>query len=109
MENKSKPIVMQAYDYLKKYAEEHSIEDICDVFDKETMVEYVSICDWDWSVHDEKERGKTEEEAIEATRKWLESMSKRELFYERIPEHNRHELILCKADELGFEPKEEAV
>lgn len=101
-----KPRVRQAYSFLREQAKKQG-KNICDLYEKKALVEYVNICDWDWSVHDEIAHGKTEEEALEATHEWFMKMSNEELFFDRISSHSQYELILLKAEELGFEPKEE--
>lgn len=97
----------RAYEFLKEYCKEHNIDDICELFDKKVLVEHVFQSDWDWSVQDEMIfNNLSEEEAVAATEQWFLSMSKKELFYDKICTLYQYDLIEDKAEDLGFDFEE---
>jgi hypothetical protein len=105
--NKTKTYEYAAKEFLQSYVKENGIKDICELFDKETLVEFVYQSDWDWAIKDEMEiNGLSEEDAQIEAEYWFLSMSKYELFYNRIALGNRDILISDKAEDLGFEWKE---
>ena len=96
-----------AKEFLKNYVKENGIKDICELFSKDTLIEFSYDSDWEWSIKDEMEYNfLSEEEAVVATRNWFMSMSKEELFYERMCTGNQDCLITDKAEDLGFEWEE---
>lgn len=96
-----------AKEFLKEYAKRNNIEDMCLLFDKETLVEHTYDSTWEWSIKDEMlVNGCSEEEAIECTRKWFMSMTNYDLFYLQMSESSMNCLIVNKAEELGFEWEE---
>ena len=96
-----------AKDFLQNYIKENGIKDICELFDKETLIENVYQSDWDWAIDDEiKINGLSEEDAQKAAEDWFMSMSKQELFYERTSYSSQYNLVVDKAEELGFEWEE---
>lgn len=95
--------VKKAYYFLKEYCRENCVNDICDLFDRKTLVENVSQSDWDWSVKDEMGCcNLSEDEARKRTEEWLLSMSNEILFYDRICDYCQYSLILDKAEDLGY-------
>ena len=105
--NKPTTYEYAAKEFLKQYAKENGIKDICELFDKEILVEFVYQSDWDWAIKDEMEtNGLSEKEAIEESTNWFMSMDKHELFYERTSTNSQYCLITSKAEDLGFEWEE---
>ena len=96
-----------AREFLQNYIRENNIRSIAELFDKETLIENTYDIDWNWSIEDEMFiYGCSEEEAIEKTKAWFNSMSNEELFYRRTSSWSQNYLIVDKAEELGFEWKE---
>lgn len=92
----------QAKEFIEKYIKNKGIKQICDLFSKETLIEFVNQIDWDWSIEDEmQENNCTEDEARRKTEEWFMSMKKAEL-WDRINTFNQADLILDKAYDLGF-------
>ena len=107
MMGKPKTKEYAARKFLQDYVKENRIKDICELFDKEILIESTYDIDWNWSIEDEMFiNGCSEKEAIEKTKTWFNSMSNEELFYRRISSWNQNYLIVYKAEELGFEWKE---
>ena len=70
----NKPMTYEyaAKEFLKQFAKEHNIKDICELFDKKMLIEYVYQSDWDWAIEDEMEvNGLSEEEAQIEAEKWF--------------------------------------
>lgn len=88
--------------YLENYIKEHNIDNISDLFTKETLIELSSDAEWEWSINDEMITGCSEEEAQTKTRKWYESMTKLELWQDHLTTYNQNCLIEDMAEELGF-------
>ena len=102
--NKSMTYEFAARRFLNQYIKEHNIEEICDLFDKHILIEYIYQMDWDWAIDDAMEtQGLSHEEAIKDAEEWFLSMSKYELFYERMSHSSQDELIVDMAEKLGFE------
>lgn len=93
----------KAESFLRKYIEDHNLKSVLDLFDKETLFINSSDTDFDWAVEDGMKQGLTEEQAIEEARKWFMEMSKYELFYSRTNSFTQQQMIIDKAEELGFE------
>jgi len=92
-----------ARDFLNDYINKNNIEDICMLFDKTLLVECTSELDWEWAVKDELVNNRcSEEQAVCKTEEWLMSMTHKELFYERLPKNVQTDLIMSKAEDLGF-------
>ena len=101
--SKLKTYEYAAKEFLQNYVKENGIKDICELFKKEILVECVYQADWDWAIKDEIEiNGLSGEDARKAAEEWFMSMSKQELFYERISMGNRDYLIATKAEDFGF-------
>lgn len=93
--------VLNAKAFLKGYATAKGLNDISQLFDKETLIENSSDSMWEWAVKDEQKTSDcAEKDAVEKTREWYLSMSHEELFYERTSIYQRENLILSKAEEL---------
>lgn len=94
--------------FLKNYIKEKGISHICELFSKETLIEYTYDIDWEWSIKDEMvNNGCSEEEAQKKTYEWFLPMSKLELWQERMSDQSRNCLMEDLAEELGFEFDEE--
>lgn len=90
--------------FLENYIKENNIQNICDLFSKETIIEYTYDIDWEWSIKDEMETYNcTEEEARQKTYEWFNGKSKLELWVDKLSDYSRECLITDKAYDLGFE------
>lgn len=90
--------------FLDNYIKENNIQSICDLFSKETLIEYASELEWEWSVKDEMDiYNCTEEEAQRKTYEWFDSKSKLELWVDKISDYSKECLLTDKAYDLGFE------
>lgn len=99
-----KTIEYIAKGFLQNYIKENNIEDICLLFDKETLIEHTYDSDWELAVRDEMIFDDcTEKEAIERVFKQYMSMDNYELFYEKTSMYHQNDLITNKAEDLGFE------
>lgn len=94
----NKYIFQKSKKFLEEYIKEHNIECIADLFDKETLIEFVYDDEWEWAVEDEMFVCNVSEDiANENTREWFMSMSNEELLYEHISTHHYEQLIIDKA------------
>ena len=93
-----------AQKFLEKHMQKNKISHISELFSKETLIENVYDSDWTWSMKDEMEENHlSKEEAQKKTIEWFHSMSKIELWVERISNSSKRCLIEDMADKLGFE------
>lgn len=93
-----------AQKFLEKHMQKNKISHISELFSKETLIENVYDSDWTWSMKDEMEENHlSKEEAQKKTIEWFHSMSKIELWVERISDSSKRCLIEDMADKLGFE------
>ncbi len=90
-----------AKEFLKWYMRLYDICDICELFDKEQLINNICKFYWDWAVIDEMEQGKVSKEQAESNaHKWFLSMGNDKLYYEKISDSSRQQLIIDKAEEL---------
>lgn len=93
-----------AQKFLEKHMQKNKISHISELFSKETLIENVYDSDWTWSMKDEMEENHlSKEETQKKTIEWFHSMSKIELWVERISDSSKRCLIEDMADKLGFE------
>lgn len=92
----------EALNFLKSIAEEKGIT-YPDLFTKEELLENIAEYYFDWSIQDEIENNHlSREEAVKVTNEWLKSKDNFDLLKHYISEDTERELVIEKAEELGF-------